>query len=337
MKIISIEEHVSDLALALACEKKQNIEAPYFSDWARNSKDIPSSRLASAETAMRLAQECGDNRLSDMDANGIDMQILSYNNSPQLLAPVEAIPLTRNANNKLAEMVNAYPTRFGAFATLPWSDPNAAADELKRCVDTLFFHGALLTGRPGETFLDDPRYEPVLSAAADLNVPLYLHPGFSLPMVQKAYYSGFSPDVSARLSMFGWGWHCESGVQLVRMMLGGVFERYPALQVISGHWGEMVPFFLARLDEMIPKSVSGLPRTLTETFKQHIYVTPSGMFDLPHFQFIHQVIGPDRIMYAVDYPYLNNHGARTFLENAPFSLVDKEKIAHGNAEKLFNL
>ncbi|MCS2159048.1 amidohydrolase family protein [Scandinavium sp. H11S7] len=337
MKIISIEEHVSDPALSQACHKAQSIEAPYFGDWARQSKDAPDTRLAGAATAMRLAQECGEDRIADMDANGIDMQILSYSNSPQLLAPAEAIPLTRDANDKLAVMVNAHPTRFGAFATLPWSDPQAAADELKRCVETLGFKGALLTGRPGDTFLDDPRYAPVLAAAADLNVPLYLHPGVPLPVVQQAYYSGFDPDVSARFSLFGWGWHCEPGVQLVRMMLAGVFERYPALQVISGHWGEMVPFFLARLDEMIPPSISGLPRTLAETFKQQVYVTPSGMFDLPHFQFIHQVVGADRIMYAVDYPYLNNQGARAFLENAPISLSDKEKIAHGNAEKLFNL
>lgn len=337
MKIISIEEHVSDPALAEACREAQKIEAPYFGDWARQSKDDPGTRLAGAATAFRLTEECGASRIADMDAHGIDMQILSYSNTPQLLPPAEAIPLTRAANDKLAEMVKAHPTRFGAFAALPWSDPQAAADELKRCVETLGFKGALLTGRPGDTFLDDERYAPVLAAAAELNVPLYLHPGVPLPVVQQAYYSGFDPDVSARFSMFGWGWHSEPGVQLVRMMLAGVFDRYPTLQVIAGHWGEMVPFFLARLDETIPKSVSGLSRTMTETFKQHVHVTPSGMFDLPHFQFILQVVGADRVIYAVDYPYLNHNGARAFLENAPISQADKEKIAHGNAEKLFNL
>lgn len=337
MKIISIEEHLNDEALSRACQNAQNIEAPYYNDWARQSKDDPKVRLAGASTAFRLAGDAGESRLADMDANGIDMQILSYSNTPQLLAPADAIPLVRNANDKLAAAIKAHPGRFGAFATLPWSDPQAAADELKRCVETLGFQGALITGRPGDHFLDDARYAPVLAAAAELKVPLYLHPGVPMPVVQKAYYAGFDPDVSARFSMFGWGWHAEPGVQLVRMMLAGVFDRYPTLQIIAGHWGEMVPFFLARLDDTISPSVSGLSRTMTETFCQQVHVTPSGMFDLPHFQFVLQVVGADRIIYSVDYPYLHNRGAREFLENAPICQADKEKIAHGNAEKLFNL
>ncbi|QIN62996.1 Amidohydrolase [Caballeronia sp. SBC1] len=337
MKIISIEEHVSDTALAQACQKAQSAEAPYFADWVRQSKDDPASRMASAATAVTLATEFGEQRLADMDANGIDMQILSYSNSPQLLAPAEAVPLTRNANDKLAAAVKAHPSRFGAFAALPWSDPQAAAAELERCINTLGFQGAMITGRPGDTFLDDPRYAPVLATAAKLNVPLYTHPGVPMPVVQQAYYAGLDPAVSARFSMFGWGWHVEPGVQLVRMILAGVFDRHPTLQIIAGHWGEMVPFFLARLDETMPPNITGLSRTITETFIQHIHVTPSGMFNLPHLQFTLQVMGADRIIYAVDYPYLTNRGARSFLENAPICQADKEKIAHGNAEKLFKL
>lgn len=337
MKIISIEEHVSDAAIAQACQKAMSIEAPYFADWARQSKDDPQIRLASAATAMALTADMGEKRLADMDAHGIDMQILSYSNSPQLLAPSEAISLTRAANDKLATAVNAHPTRFGAFAMLPWSDPQAAADELKRCIHTLGFQGAMITGRPGETFLDDPRYMPVLTAAAELNVPLYTHPGVPLPAVQQAYYAGLSPDVSARFSLFGWGWHAEPGVQLVRMILAGIFDKLPTLQIIAGHWGEMVPFFLARMDETMPTNITGLTRTISETFVQQVYITPSGMFNSPHLQFILQVVGADRVMYAVDYPYLNNQGARAFLENARICQADKEKIAYGNAEKLFNL
>ncbi|EHG8447699.1 amidohydrolase [Salmonella enterica subsp. enterica] len=337
MKIISIEEHVLDADLARACQKAMSVQAPYYADWALPSKDDPQVRLASSQTATTLAGDMAEKRLADMDANGIDMQILSYSNAPQLLAPAEAIPLSRAANDKLAAAVKAHPTRFGAFATLPWSDPQAAADELKRCVHTLGFQGALITGRPGDTFLDDPFYLPVLAAAAELNVPLYTHPGVPLPTVQKAYYAGLSPDVSARLSLFGWGWHAEPGVQLVRMILAGVFDKLPTLQIIAGHWGEMVPFFLARLDDTMPQNVTGLSRTITQTFTQQVYVTPSGMFDLPHLQFILQVVGADRVIYSVDYPYLPNRGAREFLETAPCCQADKEKIAHGNAEKLFNL
>lgn len=149
----------------------------------------------------------------------------------------------------MAQAVKQYPNRFEAFAVLPWSEPEAATRELERAVKKLGFKGALLSGRPsaGDAFLDDPQYTPVLEMAAGLNVPIYLHPGTPIHEVQKLYYGGLGETVSARLSLFGWGWHAESGVQLIRMILGGVFEKFPKLQVISGHWGEMVPFYLSRL------------------------------------------------------------------------------------------
>jgi predicted TIM-barrel fold metal-dependent hydrolase len=121
------------------------------------------------------------------------------------------------------------------------------------------------------------------------------------------------------------------------MMLAGVFDRYPQLQVISGHWGEMVPFYLQRMDDMLPVEVTGLSRTLSQTYREHVYVTPSGMLNLPHFNFVHQVVGADRIIYAVDYPYLTMTGARAFLEGLNISQEDKEKIAFRNAENLLRL
>ena len=121
------------------------------------------------------------------------------------------------------------------------------------------------------------------------------------------------------------------------MILSGMFDKYPDLQIISGHWGELVPFFLQRMDDMMPPEVTGLSRTITETYKAQVSVTPSGMLTLPHFEFIHKVLGPDRIIYAVDYPYLTMTGARAFLEGLPVSEADKEKIAHGNVERLLRL
>ena len=197
--------------------------------------------------------------------------------------------------------------------------------------------GVLLLGRPGATFLDDPRYAPVLGRLNDLNVPLYAHPGIPLPDVQQAYYSGFSPEVTAQFSLTGWGWHHEAGIHVLRLILSGAFERYPGLQVISGHWGEMVPFFLRRLDDMLPPNLTGLSQTITETYRNHVWVTPSGLFDLPQFQFIHTVIGADRIIWSVDYPYLTMDGTREFLGKLPVSEQDREKITHLNAESLFTL
>ncbi len=343
MKIITIEEHVSDRALAQACQQAQAAEAAYFGDWAKASKDgqNPSTenipKLVSAATAMAGAANMGAERIAEMDLHGIDMQILSYSNSPQLLTPEVAIPLVQAANDRLGETIKAYPTRFGAFATLPWSDPQSAAQELERTVKQLGFSGALLTGRPGDTFLDDPKYAPVLAIAEALNVPIYMHPGVPMKAVQEKYYAGFTADVTARLSMFGWGWHAEAGVQIVRMILAGIFDQYPKLQIIAGHWGEMVPFYLARMDDTLPPSVTGLSRTISETFVQHVYVTPSGMLNQPHFDFTLNVMGAERIIYAVDYPYLTNTGARDFLENAPITAQQKALIGHGNAERLFKL
>ena len=164
-----------------------------------------------------------------------------------------------------------------------------------------------------------------------------MHPGFPLPEVREPYYGGLDKEVSARLSLFGWGWHHEAGIQVIRMMLSGQFDKFPNLQVISGHRGEMVPFYLQRMDDTIPQEATGLSRSITDTYKSHVYVTPSGMFNLPHFEFIHKVVGADRIIYAVDYPYLTHTGSRAFLDSLPISQEDKEKIACRNAEALFRL
>lgn len=314
-----------------------------MADWGTCVPDRPSDfhdnrpHLQSAKTAMALAGDLGSARIAEMDKHGIDMQVLSYSNAPQLIEGSQAIELTRAANDRLAEAMRAHPDRFGGFAILPWHDPEAAATELERAVTQLGMVGTLLTGRPGQTFLDDAPYEPVLAVLHQLEVPLYAHPGFVLPQVQAPYYGGLDKEVSARLSLFGWGWHHEAGIQVIRMMLSGVFDRFPKLQVISGHWGEMVPFYLQRMDDTLSQQVTGLSRSISQTYREHVYVTPSGMLNLPHFEFVHKVMGPDRIIYAIDYPYLTQTGAREFVEQLPISQEDREKIAHRNAEKLFRL
>ena len=173
----------------------------------------------------------GAGRIAEMDAHGIDMQVLSYSNATQLAAVGQGPDLARAANDKLAEAVRAYPGRFAGFATLPWQDPQAAAVELDRAVREGGFKGALLIGRPGQTFLDDPRYEPVLAKLTEMKVPLYVHPGVPLPQVQQPYYGGLAKTVTARLSLFGWGWHNEAGIQIIRMILAGTFDRFPACRL----------------------------------------------------------------------------------------------------------
>ncbi len=343
MKIICVEEHTIDRELLRAGQPKQQVEAGYmtevgtcFEGKMEDGDDLRPMAI-DFETSSKLGADTGSGRIALMDQHKIDMQILSYSNQPQS-TPIESeVALTSQANDRLAEAVRANPDRFGGFASLPWRHPEQAADELERAVKQLGFVGAMLIGRPDEVFLDDVRFEPILSKLAELGAPLYMHPGYPLPAVQQPYYGNLDKQVIARLSLFAWGWHNEAGVQLLRLLLAKKFDRFPGLQIISGHWGEMVPFYLQRLDDMIPMEVSGLSRSITDTFKQHVYVTPSGMLNLPHFEFIRTVVGVDRILYSVDYPYLTLAGARRFVETLPISMEEREKIAHGNAEKLFRI
>ena len=341
MKVICIEEHSVDAAIAGAMRQSPSPDMAYYADWGSRVEDVPVDdcrpRLVSGKTSLELAGDMGSGRIAAMDAHGIDMQYLSYSNPIQFAPAAEAVDLARAANDRLAQAVHANPTRFGGFATLPWQDPSAAAEELERAVKQLGLSGTLLAGRPGATFLDDVRYEPILAKLDELRVPIYVHPGLPLPQVREPYYGGLDKEVSARLSLFGWGWHNEAGIQVIRMMLSGKFDKFPNLQAISGHWGEMVPFYLQRMDDSIPREASRLSRTITDTYKAHVSVTPSGMFNLPHFEFIHKVLGADRIIYSVDYPYLTLGGSRDFLETLPIAPEEKEKIAHGNFERLLRL
>ncbi|MFV0410326.1 MAG: amidohydrolase family protein [Paracoccus sp. (in: a-proteobacteria)] len=264
------------------------------------------------------------------------MQVLSHGGFPQLLPRADAITLCRAANDRMAEAIALHPTRFSGFATLPWQAPDAAVTELERAA-AIGLKGALINGRPGQDFLDAPQYTPILAALSTLKLPLYVHPGLPLPAVQAPYYGGFDRELSARLSMFAWGWHNEAGIIVLRLLLSGAFNRHPHLRIISGHWGEMVPFFLQRLEDSIPQEASGLSRPIVQTYRDHVYVSPSGMLTEPHFRFIHEVMGADRILYSIDYPYQSLNGARDFLDGLKISAADKALIAHGNAARLLRI
>jgi predicted TIM-barrel fold metal-dependent hydrolase len=320
MRIIALEEHFQIAAVKKAVAKL----LPGFDTVAL----IPPYDPPDA-----LVEDLGDERLRRMDAMGVDVQALSFPSSGiQLVPPAESVALARDVNDHLAAAIQAHPDRFVGFAALPTPDPEAAASELERAVHTLGFKGAMIAGRTNDRFLDDAQFQPVLEAAEALDVPLYLHPAMTSLSVQEAYYADFDADVSAAFATFGWGWHLETGVHALRMILGGVFDRYPRLQVILGHWGEMIPFFLARTDEALFPAAKHLQRRITDYFVEQMYATPSGMFTLPPFLLTLQIMGADRIMYSVDDPYIATDQARTFLENAPISPADREKIGHVNAE-----
>lgn len=325
MHIIALEEHFQTVALNEATQR--------LAPGQRSTFNLTFSQALASQLT-----DLGVGRIASMDATGIDMQVLSYASpGTQVLPASEAVPLAIDANDQLAAAIRAYPRRFAGFATLPTPEPEAAAAELERCVRTLGFKGALINGRTGERFLDDPVFRPLLETAAELDVPLYVHPTKPPEAVHAAYYAGFDAAISANLATAGWGWHIETGLHALRLILAGVFDRYPRLQFILGHWGEMIPFYLARINEAFSPIATHLQRPVADYFLNHFYVTPSGLFTLPPFLLTLQIMGADRIMYSADYPYLFDTQARTFLEQAPISPADREKIAHLNAERVLKL
>jgi predicted TIM-barrel fold metal-dependent hydrolase len=290
-----------------------------------------------AEQQAKLA-DLGATRLRDMDAGGIDLQVISHTVSGIVFLPgSEGVRLARAANDQLAAAVTAHPDRFAGFATLPMTDPEAAADELERAVRSLGLKGAMINGTTRGRFLDDPSFLPILERAVTLDVPMYIHPGVPPAAVREAYYSGFDPAVNFLLSTGGWGWHSEVGIHALRLILAGVFDRLPALQIIIGHMGEMIPFMLARINDRLTPVAKHLQRTVPEYFLQNFSITTSGFFTDPPLLLALQTMGADRIMFSVDYPYSTNEQGRVFLESASISPADKEKISHLNAERLLKL
>jgi predicted TIM-barrel fold metal-dependent hydrolase len=283
-------------------------------------------------------QDIGDKRIAEMDAAGIDMQVLSLN-SPgvEQAEAAEQLSIAVESNDFLAEAVKKHPSRFAAFAILPTAVPDKAAEEFERRVRQQGFKGALINGHTRGRYLDDKFFWPILERAEALNVPIYLHPTVPPKAVVEASFGGFSPSVTAMLTGGAWGWHIETATHLIRMILGGVFDRYPKLQVAVGHLGEGIPFMLPRLNRNLPKEVTNLNRPIAAYLRENVHYTFGG-FNFPAtFLNLLLEVGVDRIMFSVDYPYGSMAEARAFLQHLPVSEADRERIAHGNAEKLLGL
>jgi len=284
-----------------------------------------------------LLQDVGEKRIAEMDAAGIDVQVLSLN-APgvEQLDPGEAIALAREANDFAATAVRDHSHRLAAFATVPTPAPEAAADELERTVRDHGFKGALINGHVRGRYLDDKFFWPIFQRAESLDVPIYLHPTQPPQAVVEAYYGGFDPAVSHVFAIAGWGWHIETAVHVLRIILGGVFDHYPKLQLVIGHLGEVLPFMLPRVDIMSP-GMTKLARPISAYLRHNVHYTFSG-FNFPA-KFLNLLleVGVDRIMFSADYPYASMARARAFLDDIPVSPADREKIAHRNAERLLGL
>ena len=289
------------------------------------------------EIAAKLA-DLGEGRIADMDAAGIDVQVLSPSSpGTHLQAPDDAVATARHTNDELADAIAAHPDRFAGFALLPMPAPDAAAAELERCVTKLGFKGAMIHGHVDGRFLDEPEFTPVFACAEALGVPVYLHPTPPTRTVFDAYFSGLPERTADVLAGAAWGWHAETGLHALRLVVSGLFDRHPRLTVVIGHMGENIPFSLARADSVLSPATTHLKRRVAEYFHEHFYITTSGYFTLPPFQCAAAVFGIDRLMFSVDYPFSQNGEGRHLLDSVPLSPGDLEKLAHVNAERLLDL
>jgi uncharacterized protein len=285
-------------------------------------------------------RDLGKDRITAMDAAAIDVQVMSHvQPAAQALTGQRAADAARKANDALAHAVAAHPDRLAGFATLPTSDPRQAAAELERAVGDLGLVGGMIHSTLGSNnaFLDDPRFEPLLAAFEELDVPLYLHPAAAPAAVSDVLFGGLTPAVAGRLATNAWGWHAEAGLHALRMIAAGTLERHPALRLIIGHCGEMLPFMLARIDQMLPPAVTGLPHLPSTYVHRNIWVTTSGMFSLPPVLCSIAVMGVDRVLFSVDYPFAPNASGRQLLDALPLAPADKARVAGGNAERLLGL
>ena len=326
MRIVSLEEHISFKEITDSIPK--NIGADV------GMEDSPMMRAIGA----KLDDITGE-RLKSMNDQGISMQVLSVSGlGAEQMEPAEAPALATRYNDLVAQRIKDYPDRFTAFAHLPMTAPAAAADELERMVKTLGFRGALINGMIRDTFLDDPKFAPILKRAEQLGVPIYLHPGLPPKAVQNAYYNDLPKNAGMVLSIAGWGWHSETALHILRLILSGTFDKYPALKLIIGHMGEMLPVMMARCDNIFKANAAGNnQRTVTETLRQQVHITTSGIFTQPPLRAAIDTFGIDNIMFSVDYPFSSNEQGRTFLDSISLPGDQVSKIAHGNADKLLKL
>jgi predicted TIM-barrel fold metal-dependent hydrolase len=282
--------------------------------------------------------DLGQGRIADMDAAGIDLQVLSLTWAGlDRLDGATATALAHDANDRLAAAVREHPKRFAGFAALALQEPEKAAAELERCVRALGFKGALVHGTTRGMFLDDRQFTPLFETAQALDVPIYLHPAPPPKPVQEAYFGGLPGQLGFFLATAAWGWHAEAGMHSLRLIVSGLFDRFPRLQLIIGHMGEDLPFSIARAEAVLSRETKHLQRRVGEYFQQHFHITTSGYFTVPPFKCTMEVVGADRILFSVDYPYSPNTVGRTFLDSLPISPEEMGKISGGNAERLLKL
>lgn len=296
-----------------------------------------------SERAMQIIErllDLGERRIADMDATGIDKAILALT-SPgvQPLTDVaEACRIARDANDWLAQRCAAYPDRFIGMTAVAPQDPEWSAAEILRGARELGFKGVQINSHTQGRYLDEPFFDPIFRALSDVGQPLYIHPGTPPDTM-------IGPMLEAGLDGAIFGFGVETGMHLLRLITIGIFDRYPDLQIMVGHMGEALPYWLYRLDYMHQAGIRGrryermkpLNKTIAEYFRSNVLVTCSGMAWEPAIRFAQQVMGEDRVMYAMDYPYQYEAGEVRTLDAMDLTPHVKRQFFQTNAERWFGL
>jgi 2,3-dihydroxybenzoate decarboxylase len=284
-------------------------------------------------------QDLGERRIRDMDATGIAKQILSLT-SPgvQVFDAPTAVSLATSFNDQLAEAIRHHPDRFAGLAAIAPQDPPAAAKELDRAVKSLHLKGAIVNSHTRGEYLDEPKFWEIFEAAESLGVPIYLHPNTPSPRM-------VGPFLDRGLDGAVFGFAVETSLHILRIVFSGVFDRFPKLRMVAGHLGEGLPYWLFRIDFMHQRltannryaNVPKLQKKPSDYLKENFYVTTSGMAWQPPILYAQSVLGMDRVLYAMDYPYQFVPDEVKVTDDLPISDADKKKLYQTNAERVFAL
>jgi len=328
MRVVALEEHFTVPALA------RRIDPDAMSRRGFRPRKAPTS----GPNPLDLLPDIGEARLKAMDAAGITIQVLSNTGpGPDLVPGADGIALARELNDHLAAAIARHPDRYAGFAVLPTQSPEACAAELSRAVKDLRFSGALINGTTQGRFLDHPSYDGLLAAAVELDVPIYIHPHLPPEPVRQAYYSDLPPGAARVLQSAAWGWHSETAIHVLRLVMAGTLDRHPRLKLIIGHMGEMLPMMLQRIDEVSAVDTDHLSRPVSRAILDQVWLTTSGIFSEPPLLAALLTFGIDRIMFSVDYPYSPNSKGRDFLGRLSLAPADMAKFTHRNADALLKL
>jgi predicted TIM-barrel fold metal-dependent hydrolase len=312
------------------------LEEHFYSKAIRADTGMDQPISQSHPQVLEKLHSISEDRIRDMDSGRVSLQIISHTPTQGSASPSTC----RTINDELHIACKANPSRFAGFASLPMAEPTAAADELSRCVKDLAFVGALIDNHCAGRMYDDEFFWPVFERAAELDVPVYLHPDFPPEDLAPHYRGNFSEGAAMSMSIAGWGWHSETALHVLRLFASGLFDRFPKLKIIIGHMGEMLPFQLDRVVR-ISARWGKRERGLKQVWDENLWITTSGMFSLAPMACLLRSTRVERILYSVDYPFSDNEMGMKFMEELERSGMVSgdgfEMIAYKNAEKLLKI